>query len=129
MLKKAVILLSFLAYSLTLVHSIVPHHHHDKQATSHFHAEFFSCGDHRDETSLGHAFADAIHFPGSENVISSQQSAKTVKVVTVIELQVHDIVSLLLPQLTSPDINEDRRQAHYSSTPRSLFLLRAPPVA
>ena len=29
MYKRAIILLSFLAYSLTLVHSIVPHHHHE----------------------------------------------------------------------------------------------------
>jgi hypothetical protein len=131
MIKTAVILLSFLAYSLTLVHSVVPHHHHDKQVSDHHHENSDDHHHHdnadHEEKSVSHAFADAIHFPGSEIAIPAKQSL-TIEKVVIIDLQVDNLVSFLLPQLKPPDVNADRRQAHYSSRHQSFFLLRGPPV-
>ena len=131
MFKRSVILLSFLAYSLTLVHSIVPHHHHDKQVSDHHHHENSSDHHHDDheEKSVSHSFADATHFPGSEIVLHPQQSETIQKITLIIELHVDNLTCFLSPQLKPPDLNVDHRSACYSSAQYSLFLLRAPPVA
>jgi hypothetical protein len=132
MFKRSVILLSFLAYSLTLVHSIVPHHHHDKQVSDHHHHENSSDHHHHDdheEKSVSQSFADATHFPGSEIVLHPQQSETIQKFTVIIALRVDNQKFLLSPQLKPPDLNVDHRPAFYSSTQHSLFLLRAPPVA
>jgi hypothetical protein len=133
MVKNAVVLLSFLAYSLVLIHSIVPHHHHDEHTSEHRHfhdsKDHHHHGDDHEENSLSHAFADVIHFPGAEVAIHPRQVVTLKHVSTVGDLLVTDLTQLLLSQLKPPDLNVDRRQAHYSSTHQSLFLLRAPPVA
>lgn len=131
MFKRAVIFLSFLAYSLTLVHSIVPHHHHDKQVSDHHHHENSNDHHHDDheEKSVSQSFADATHFPGSEIVLHPQQSETIQKITLNMVLQVDNLKHFLSPQLKPPDLNVDHRPAYYSSAPHSLFLLRAPPVA
>lgn len=131
MIKRTVIFLSFLAYSLTLVHSIVPHHHHEKPASEHHHhgtKNHHHHDDDHEEKALSHALADAIHFPGSEIAIHAQQSLSVEKVVPT-DLLVDSLISLLLPQLKPPDLSVDRRQAFYSSRHQSLLPLRGPPVA
>lgn len=130
MAKRLIIFLSFLAYALTLTHSIVPHHHHDRQVSGHHH---HSSGDHHhddhEQKSVSHAFADAFHFPGSETVIHAQQLEIIQKISSVSELHVDDPAALLARQLKPPDLNTDPRSACCSSAPHSLFLLRAPPLA
>jgi hypothetical protein len=132
MFKRSIILLSFLAYSLTLVHSIVPHHHHDKPVSEHHHhddsKQHHHHDDHEDKT-VSHAFADAIHFPGSEVVIHAQTTDNIQKLSYALEFCSENIVSLLSQQLKPPDPNIGYRQIHYSAAKYSWFLLRAPPVA
>ena len=130
MFKTTVILLSFLAYSLTLVHSIVPHHH-DKQLSDHHHHENLSDHHHDDDEqkSVSQSFADATHFPGSEIVLHPQQSETIQKITQIFGLHVDNLKCFLSPQLKPPDLNVDQRPAYYSSAPHSFFLLRAPPEA
>jgi hypothetical protein len=132
MFKRSVILLSILAYSLTLVHSLVPHHHHDKAVSEHHHHNNSKGHNHHDDhedKTVSHAFADAIHLPGSDLVLHSQPSETIQKFVTDVELTFDDLAFQLTPQLKPPDLNIDQRSAHYLSVQYSLFLLRAPPVA
>jgi hypothetical protein len=131
MTKRLIILLSFLAYSLSLVHSIVPHHHHDNKITDHHHHDHSTDHDHdnHEEKTVGHAFADAIHFLGSDIVIQPQQSYVVQKTALVAELYTDNLAHFISPKLKPPDFNIDKRHRHYSSIPHYLFLLRAPPVA
>jgi hypothetical protein len=129
MTKRIIILLSFLAYSLTLVHSIVPHHHHDKTASGHHHHNTSDSHHHDDEDeTVSHAFADVIHFPGADIVIHPDQARVIQKYSHVAELYVDNVTHLLSPQLKPPDLNIDQGQKCYSSGYHSLFLLRGPPV-
>jgi hypothetical protein len=133
MVKTSIILLCSLAYSLTLVHSVVPHHHHDK-ITSELHQHDDS-KDHRhhddshDQKSVRHAFADAIHFPGSDIVDLFQSTGSVQKTCFVLKVCSENLVALLPRQLKPPDLNSDDRQRRYLAIHYSLFLLRAPPVA
>jgi hypothetical protein len=131
MFKRSVILLSFLAYSLSLIHSLVPHHHHD-EVTSEFHHDNDVGDGHQDdneENSVIHAFADAEHFPSTDIVIHSEIKNEVQKICYVFNVSSNHISSLLSQQLKPPDLNIDYRQVHYSVVHQSLFLLRAPPVA
>jgi hypothetical protein len=133
MFKRSIILLSFLAYALTLVHSIVPHHHHDEPTSNHHHhhdgSNDHDHDDHDEEKTVSHAFADAIHFPGSDVALHGQSSDNVQKIGFVSEICSDYLTSLLSQQLKPPDLNVDYRQTHYSAFHYSLFLLRAPPVA
>jgi hypothetical protein len=132
MFKRSIILLSFLAYSLTLVHSIVPHHHHDEAISKHHHHDESKDHDHDDhdeKKTVSHAFADAIHFPGSDVALLGQSSDNVQKVFFVVAICSDNLTLLLSQQLKPPDCNVDYRQTHYSAFHYSLFLLRAPPVA
>jgi hypothetical protein len=133
MFKRSIIMLSFLAYSLTLVHSIVPHHHHDKPISKHHHHHNESKGHHHDDhdekKTVSHAFADAIHIPGSQVALHSQSPENVQKVFFISEICSDYLTCLLSQQLKPPDLNVDDRQTHYSAFHYCLFLLRAPPVA
>jgi hypothetical protein len=132
MLKRSIILLSFVAYALTLVHSIVPHHHHDRPTSEHHHdheSKDHHAHDDHEQKTISHAFADAIHFPGSDLVIYSQQSEAVQKIFPVATGYFNEVRLLLSTQLKPPDRNIDQRSASYLSVSHSLFLLRAPPVA
>ncbi|QLH33486.1 MAG: hypothetical protein HWD62_14620 [Cyclobacteriaceae bacterium] len=111
MTKRIIILISFLAYSLTFIHSVVPHHHHEIKTAKHQHSETndHNHSDHENKT-VNHAFADAVHVPGSEVVIHSGQTEVTVKFSQVAELRTDNLLDLLSPQLKPPDLNADRRQ-------------------
>lgn len=126
-------MLSFLAYSLTLVHSIVPHHHHDEAISKHHHHHDETKGhghdDHEEQRTVSHAFADAIHFPGSDVAVHRQLSESIQKVFFVLAICSDSLTFLLSQQLKPPDGNVDYRQTSYSAFHYSLFLLRAPPVA
>ena|SRR5688572_2180100 len=132
MYKRSIILVSFLAYSLTLVHSIVPHHHHDQPVSEHYHHDGSKEHHHHDdqeEKTVSHAFADAIHFPGSDVVIHVQSTDNIQKLSYASDLCFENTISLLSRQLKPPDLNIDPRRTHYSTDKYSLFLLRAPPAA
>jgi hypothetical protein len=133
MVKRSIILLSFLAYSLTLVHSIIPHHHHDEPISKHhLHHDESNDHDHDDhdeKKTVSHAFADAIHFPGADVALHQQSSDNIEKVFFVAGFCSDNLTSLLSQQLKPPDSNADYRQIRYSAFHYSLFLLRAPPVA
>jgi hypothetical protein len=129
MFKRGIILLSFLAYSLTLVHSIVPHHHHNQPISNHHHHESKDHDDHDEKNTVSHAFADAIHFPGSDVAIHGQSPDCAQKTFSVSEICSEYLTSLLFHQQKPPDVNVDYRQTHYTNFYNSLFLLRAPPVA
>jgi hypothetical protein len=132
MCKRMIILLSILAYSLTLVHSIVPHHHHVEPISKHHHHHHDGSTDHDDhdeKKTVSHAFADAIHFPGSDIAIHGHSSDNVQKVFFVVGICSDSLTSLLSQQLKPPDLNSDYRHRHYSAFYHSFFLLRAPPVA
>jgi hypothetical protein len=133
MFKRSIILLSFLAYSLTLVHSIVPHHHHQEPISKHHHhhdeAKDHHHEDHDEKKTVSHAFADAIHFPGSDVALHGQVSENVQKVFFIAGICSDNLTALLSQELKPPDRNTDYRQTHYSAFHYSLFLLRAPPVA
>jgi hypothetical protein len=133
MFKRSIILLSFLAYSLTLVHSIVPHHHHDEAISKHHYhhneTKSHDHDDHDENKTVSHAFADAIHFPGSDIALHGQSSENIHKVFFIVGICTDNLTALLSQQLKPPDRNVDYRQTHYSAIHYSLFLLRAPPVA
>src|SRR5215216_3475621 len=83
-MKRIIILLTFLAYTVTLVHSVVPHahdknqdHHHENISDHHHHDE----GDNEDndDKNLAHFFADADHQVGGETFIPSHISELKVK--------------------------------------------------
>ena len=144
MYKKAVILLTFLAYSLTLVHSLVPHHHHDEGKTVHGHQHHDDAsslvhhhadsGDHHhhnedDDKTLTHVFADAIHNPASEVFVPAQESMGIQKKNKAVAILIVKLNGLLIPELKPPDWTFTYQEKYHSSNPDSFFLLRAPPVA
>jgi hypothetical protein len=139
MFKRSIILLCFLAYSLTLVHSIVPHHHHDSSISEHHHHDESNGNHHGDlkhhdhhgneeKKTVSHAFADAIHLPGSEVALHGTSQGSVQRLFFVSEIGFDPIAFLLALQLKPPDFNYDYRHTFYTTSNYSLFLLRAPPV-
>lgn len=133
--KRAIILLSFLAYSLTLVHNLVPHHHHEEAKTDRHHRHHASEKDHHhheqdeENKSLSHVFADAIHHPASELVIHNPESQHIQKSNNPIDLFIAKIGETMFLRIRPPDPLTNYQETHYSSDQDTFFLLRAPPVA
>jgi hypothetical protein len=133
--KRIIILVSFLAYSLTLVHSLVPHHHQNEAKADHHHQHQNSDKDHHhpeqhgDDKSLSHIFADAIHHPASELVIQNPESQRIQKGSNAVDLFIAEIGETILLRIRPPDPLTNYQENHYSSQQDSFFLLRAPPVA
>lgn len=129
MLKRLIILLTFLGYSLTLAHSLVPHHHHDQVAQNHSH-HHHATGHHDDDDhkSLSHFFADAIHHPSAEQIILSSQSENVQKSKTIGAYFILALDQILFPELKPPDNNISYPAAHYSFNLSTISLLRAPPA-
>ena len=126
--------MSFLAYSLTLVHSLVPHHHHDEAKIEHHHHHGSDKDHHHPEQddedkSLSHVFADAIHHPASERVIQTPESQHIQKSSNAVDLFIAKIGDILFLRIRPPDPLTNYQKKHYSSQQDSFFLLRAPPVA
>ena len=144
MYKRLIILITFLAYSLSLVHSLVPHHHDEETQIGHHHHHHGSEKDHHhhgsekdhhhpeqdhENKSLSQVFADALHHPASEVVIHTPQSENVEKKNAAVDDVIFIISQLIFPELKPPDIPIHHREKHYSSNGDSFFLLRAPPVA
>lgn len=135
MYKRAVILLSFLAYSLTLVHSLVPHHHDEEARIEDHHHHHGNQKDHHHHEqndgnkSLSHVFSDAIHHPASEVVIHSPESKHIQKSNYPVDLFIARIGETISPRIRPPDPSTRYQENHYSFQQHSFFLLRAPPVA
>ena len=76
MLKKySILTLLFIAYTLVLAHSIVPHHHHNDEHQTpqsinhHDHgAGHHHSGDDDDDGSLAHEFENYIHASGNDDI-------------------------------------------------------------
>lgn len=131
MFKRTVILLTFLSYFLTLVHSLVPHHHHDGSKIAHHQGSDTSDHHHEPENennSISHVFAYAIHHPASDVVIHSRQFDIVQKNKQSVDVLIFTFSQLLFPELKPPDIPIPHQGNHYSSEQDSFFLLRAPPV-
>ena len=134
MFKRIVILLTFLAYSLTLVHSLVPHHHHVEVTIDHHHhdgtqKDHHHHEQHDDNKSLSHIFADAIHHPASEVVIHNPASQHIQKSNNPVDLFIAKIDETIFLRIRPPDPSTNYQEPHYPSNEDSFFLLRAPPVA
>jgi hypothetical protein len=130
--KKVVILLTFLAYTLTLAHSVVPHHHDDTRVGHHHHGN----GDHPhhddhddDKNTISQVFADAIHHPASEIVVQPSETVFFHKKHKTVDTLIVKLSELLIPVLKPPDRRPVHQQKYYSSYQDSFFLLRAPPAA
>lgn len=129
-----IILLSFLAYSLALVHSLVPHHHHEKAKIDHHHHHGSEKDHHHhekdnDDKSLGHVFADAIHHPASELVIHNRESQHIQKSSNPVDLFIAKIGEVVVLRIRPPDPSTNYQEKYYSSQQDLFFLQRAPPVA
>jgi len=134
--KRVTILLTFLAYSLTLMHSVVPHHHNEEANTGHHHHgggihdhHHEDHDDDKDQKTVSHLFADAIHHPASEIFVPAPES-KTIQkknpAVYILIIQLSDLLSI---ELKRPDTWSTYQQKYYSSDQDAFFLLRAPPAA
>ena len=132
MFKRTVIVLTFLAYALTLAHSLVPHRHDDEAKLSHHHHhENGTSHHHHDEDeqkSLSHSFEDAIHHPSSGVVIQSSLCESPGKKCPFFELVLIHSNDHLLSLLRPPDTPAENNIRHHSSGHGLLFQLRGPPV-
>ena len=130
-----IILLTFLACSLTLVHNLVPHNHRDEAKNDHHNHHHNSPKQHHhheqddENKSLSHVFADAVHHPASELVIQNPESQRIQKSINAVDLYVSKIDETIFLRIRSPDPLTHHLEKHYSSQQDSFFLLRAPPVA
>lgn len=133
MLRRLIILLSFLAYSVMLVHNLVPHHHHDEQIVQshHHHNHDHSEQDHHDDEnrkSLSHFFGDVIHHPALKQIIHSSLMEDVQKSKKVNEFFSLTTEQVLLPDLKPPDIPAAYQTKQYSFNLFANSLLRAPPA-
>jgi hypothetical protein len=79
MIKRITILLTFLAYSLSLVHSLVPHHHREDvtEHTEHHHSnEHHENDEDSAGTDLAYFFGQAEHHPAAQFTLHSNNSNK-----------------------------------------------------
>jgi hypothetical protein len=131
--KRAIILLSFLAYSVTLVHSFVPHHHNEGAKIGQHHHHGNKTDHHHEEDeenqSLSHVFADAIHHPASEVALHTAQAENVQKKNGSVDIIIFKISQLIFSELKPPDIAIHYQENHHLSQQDSFFLLRGPPVA
>lgn len=134
MYKRIIILLSFLAYSLSLVHSLVPHRH-DEKAKVHHHHHHDNGNDHhhheeeQENIPLSDVFASAIHQTSSELIFQIPESHHIKKSWKSVDLFVARISEIMFVRTEPPDRLANYQQEHYSFRQDSFYLLRAPPVA
>jgi hypothetical protein len=135
MLKRLIILLISLAYALTMVHSLVPHHHHDEKthvqrshdhSSGHHHHHHDS--DEDEDKALSHFFGDVTHHPSGKIFIHNANVEGFSKVKTFVQYSV--ITSLYIPQpkIEPPDEFFSSSSGHYHFKLGSNSLLRAPPA-
>ena len=138
--KKAIILLTFLAYALTLIHSVVPHHHHEERSTNHHHHHGEGMKHHHDHdddhddddhdrNTISHVFADAIHHPASEISVHASEFKVIQKKNTAVDILIVELIDLVSPKLKPPDAQSIYQEKHHSFARDYFFLLRAPPAA
>jgi hypothetical protein len=140
MYKRVTILLTFLAYTVAMVHNLVPHRHeqeHSKVNDHHHHHN----APHRHGESQGdshqrgdepdnaiHSFADAIHHPASGQGIHVNPSKEFQKKTRAVDVFIPVLNGIFLPDLKPPDIYFAAQRTHYPADHPAFFLLRAPPV-
>jgi hypothetical protein len=127
-------LLTFLAYALTLVHSVVPHvhdkkqdHHHEHTSDHHHHDE----GDNADseDKNLTSFFAEVEHQAGAETFIRSNASELKVKqAAKVITASSALLFSFEIDSGPSKSPILTRNEFAPSSEHFKISLLRAPPA-
>lgn len=132
MVKRFIILVSFLAYSLTLIHNLVPHQHEDLSVINN-HRQHKSDADghhHHDdkENDLKDIFSDAIHHPSAEKVIHGSESVNVQKNKTSGYWIVLAIDHVLLNNLKPPDKNIFFQVSRYCFDLLTNSHLRAPPA-
>jgi hypothetical protein len=135
MAKRFIILLSFLAYSLTFVHSLIPHHHHHddtSQTHSHHHHDSADDNHHHDheKKELSKFFSDVIHHPSAEQVIhpSQLQSENIQKGKDLDNFILPVIDQELFADFKPPNRNFSYHKVHYPLDLIGNSHLRAPPA-
>jgi hypothetical protein len=132
MVKRTIILFTFLAYSLTLVHSLVPHHHHEDKshAENHHHHHGHDEDDHHEHEKKdpSHFFSDAIHHPSAGQIIHSSQSESVQKVKALDNFIALVFDKILLLDFKPPDRNFSYHKVHYPLDLIGNSHLRAPPA-
>jgi hypothetical protein len=104
--KYTILSLLFLAYTIVLAHSVVPHHHHDEdyemEQTSHHHDD-----DHDDDSGLASDFANFIHsgttgdFHQQPELNISCNAIATAYVIAIFDFQIKPIETP--PSIDWPD--------------------------
>jgi hypothetical protein len=136
MIKRITILFTFVAYSLSLAHSLVPHHHHKEKGTHHHqandHHHHHDSDDHDNTKNvddvLTDALAEAAHSPASQFFVHGQISEQKVKNTQVLEFAIAYAYSLTLSDQEPPGFVSIDRQEFYDYNLSSISLLRAPPA-
>ena len=140
MYKRLILLLTFLAYAVTMVHNLVPHRHeqehskvndhHQHHHTHHHHGENEGDSPHGgDENDNAiHSFADAMHHPAAGQGIHVNPAKEFQKKTRAVDVFIPVLNGIFLPDLKPPDIYFTVQQTHYPSDHPAFFLLRAPPV-
>ncbi len=131
MVKLLTILLTFLAYSITLVHNLVPHQHKDTHHTNTHHQHENDEDDHHHEdgkNDLGDLFADVIHNPSCVEVIHSSQFENVQKNKAFDYYTVLVIDQELLCDFKPPDKNTFFQVSHYYFNLPENSHLRGPPA-
>jgi hypothetical protein len=136
MIKRATILLTFLAYSFSLVHSLVPHHHHEEKV-AHTHHEHHSDSNRNDDSDndtdhdnnqLRDIFAEFAHGSASNFFIHAQTSEQKTKVSYAFEFVFAYAYSLTPSDKQPPGFVCIDQQELYDYNVSSISLLRAPPA-
>jgi hypothetical protein len=137
MIKRITILFTFLAYSLSLVHSLVPHHHHEEKIAHHHHHEHHHDSDHddnsdsdtnQDSNQLSDMFSEFAHSSAGQFFIHPQTSEQKIKASHAFEFVFAYAYSLILSDEQPPGFVHIERQESYDYNVSSISLLRAPPA-
>jgi hypothetical protein len=133
MMKRTIILLTFLAYTLTLVHSVVPHrhdekqtHHHEHTSDHHHHDE--DTGEENHDIDLTHFFTKAEHHAGAQTFIPSHTSESRAKEAGKLVILSSIIYLSFEVDSGPPDPIPIQDEFAPSSEHFKISLLRAPPA-
>jgi hypothetical protein len=131
MIKRIIILFTFLAYSLTLVHSLIPHRHDDERSQAqneHHHGHDEDDHHEHEKTDLSHFFSDVVHHPSAEQVIHSSQSENVQKTKALDNFVALVFDKVLLLDFKPPDRHFTDQDVHYSLDLIGNSHMRAPPA-
>jgi Ca2+/H+ antiporter len=132
--RIAIFFIFFLSYGALLVHSIVPHNHHEEEAehaNGHHHHDHHTHpeNDQDEEGSLSLLMADVVHIPGSTDSYVSHTTSSFFKISVssfIVDVSELSIPPPIVSSLKHPPSFREGRIQSFAVTNASL---RAPPVA